>query len=185
MICEERLTIVRVCCCFPRYGDGPYYVEFDLELDDDVDEENMFVVEVPTLATLPHSVFAFLTFVNNGIYNGLEFLSTHSIIQLDSDEEHVAKLEYASSILSLAEGVSSGTCTPYSVGFVGSNGALKIIMTSDTSKHGNLACFGRIAQGRRTISRIQQAAKHGKSVTVSNVKTIEMTSRPNLGEGEL
>ncbi len=173
------------CRLVHSYGEGPYFVQFDLDIDDNEEGGNLFIVEVPTLDTLPNAVFTFLTLVNKNIYTGLEFLSMQSTIHLDSDERKVAELPYAGSALSLVESAASGICTPYSVGFVGANGALKIIMTSDVSKHGSLACFGRITQGRRTISQIQQAARRGNTVSVTDVKIIEMASRPSVSEGEL
>ena len=170
-----------------RYGESPYYVQFDLEIDGDegVDDTPSFVVEIETLDELPHSVFSFLTMVGSEVYKEAEFLATQSIIHLDSDEGKVASLGYVTSALTLVEGSSLGECAPYSVGFVGANGGLKIIMTSDTSKHGSLACFGRIAQGRQTVTRIQRAGREGKSVSVMGVQTVTMASRPTLGEGEL
>ena len=156
-----------------------------MEIDDDGQEESKFVVEIATRDVLPLSVSTFLTLVEHNIYNDLEFLSTQSIIQLDSDEDKVASLAHVASALGLVEAASAGPCTPYSVGFVGSYGALKIIMTNDTSKHGSLACFGRIAQGRQTLSQIQQATRRGKTVAITSVKTIELTSKPSYGEGEL
>ena len=169
----------------PRHGEGPYYIEFDLNFDDEGEEESKFVVEISSPDMVPLSVATFLTLVENDIYNDLEFLSTQSIIQLDSDEGKVASLATVASALSLVEAASAGPCTPYSVGFVGSNGALKIIMTNDVSKHGSLACFGKIAQGRQTLSRIQQATRRGKTVAITSVKTIELESKPSFGEGEL
>jgi len=171
--------------CREKHGEAPYYVEFDLDIDDEGQEERKFVVEVSTLDLLPLSVSTFLTLVENTIYNDLEFLSTQSIIQLDSDEGKVASLANVASALSLVETASAGPCTPYSVGFVGANGALKIIMTNDTTKHGTLACFGKIAQGRQTVSRIQQATRRGKTVAITSVKIIELESKPSFGEGEL
>ena len=170
-----------------RYGESPYYVRFDLEIDGEeaTDDNPSFIVEIETLDELPHSVFSFLTMVGSGVYKEAEFLATNSIIHLDSDEGKVASLGYATSALALVEGSALGACAPYSVGFVGANGGLKIIMTSDTSKHGSLACFGRIAQGRQTVTRIQRAGREGKSVSVMGVQTVTMASRPNLGEGEL
>jgi cyclophilin family peptidyl-prolyl cis-trans isomerase len=156
-----------------------------MEIDDDVQEESKFVVEIPTPDVLPVSVATFLTLVENNIYNDLEFLSTQSIIQLDSDEGKVASLAQVPSALSLVEAASAGPCTPYSIGFIGTHGALKIIMTNDPSKHGTLACFGKIAQGRQTVTRIQQATRRGKTVAITSVKTVELTSKPTVGEGEL
>lgn len=151
----------------------------------DGSETESFVVEVSALETVPHAVFSFLTLVDSGVYMGAEFLPTVSIIHLDSDEEAVAQLGYATLALSLVESVSEGSCAPYSVGFVGANGGLKIIMTNDASKHGSLACFGRIAQGRQTVSNLQRAGREGKTVAITKVTMVEMKSRPNMGEGEL
>lgn len=171
--------------CKEIHGEGPYYVEFDMEIEDEGQQDSKFVVEISSPDVLPLSVATFLTLVENNIYNDLEFLSTQSIIQLDSDEGKVARLANVASALSLVESASVGPCTPYSVGFIGANGALKIIMTNDTSKHGSLACFGKIAQGRQTVSRIQQATRRGKAVAINSVKTVELASKPSFGEGEL
>lgn len=151
------------------------------------DDPSSFVIEVPTLGQLPHSVFSFMTLVDHGVYKGAEFLSTQSIIHLDSDEESVGQLGYATSALSLAETSTetSLTCSPYSVGFVGANGGLKIIMTNDASKHGTLACFGRIAQGRQTVSRIQHAGREGKTMAIKDVTIVKLESQPTTKEGEL
>jgi hypothetical protein len=167
-----------------------------MKIDGDEDENNTlsFVVEIGALLDhqLPNSVFSFLTLAGNGIYDGAEFLPTQSIIHLDSDEQKVASLGYATSALSLVEGrvssasaLASSSCAPYSVGFVGANGGLKIIMTNDSSKHGSLACFGRIADRRQTVTHIQRAGREGKTVFITGVKTVKMASKPTVGEGEL
>jgi hypothetical protein len=154
----------------------------------DIDGEmhpGAFLVEISTLGSMPTSVFSFLTLVGNGIYQEAEFLSTQSIIHVDSDEEKVNSLGYAISGLKLAEDSSIGRCAPYSLGFVGANGGLKIIMTSDSSKHGTLACFGSITQGRQTMTLIQRAAKEGKTVSLLDARVVTMDSRPSVNEGEL
>jgi len=175
--------MVRVRSFF-RHGDAPYYVQFDVSMDGET-KASSFVVEVATLDQLPNSVFSFLTLVDHDVYMGAEFLSTQSIIHLDSDEDTVATLGYAASALSLVESSSEGRCAPYSVGFVGANGGLKLIMTNDASKHGSLACFGRIAQGRQTVSNIQRAGREGKTVAITGVTTVQLESTPNMREGEL
>lgn len=153
-----------------------------------VDDENdpaVLLVEVSTSESLPTAVFNFLTLVDSGVYQEAEFLSTQSILHLDSDEEKVNSLGYAISGLRLVEDSSLGICAPYSVGFVGANGGLKFIMTNDISKHGTLACFGRIAQGRQTLTLIQRAAKDGKAIAVTGVRIVGMGSPPSVKEGEL
>ena len=143
------------------------------------------MVEVTTLESTPTSVFNFLTLVDDGIYEGAEFLSTHSIIHLDSDEDRVKGIAYAISGLRLVENSSLGACAPYSFGFVGSNGGLKFIMTNDVSKHGTLACFGSIIQGRQVMSLIQRAAQEGRATAVSSARIVTTDSPPSVTEGEL
>ena len=146
-----------------------------------VEDNSSFVVEVAALDTLPNSVFAFLTLVDHAVYDGAEFFLTQSVMHLDSDESKVSSVGYGNSALAVVEDTAAAPCAPYSVGFVGPSGGLKIIMTSDASKHGSLACFGRIAQGRQTMSQIQVATREGKAVSISNVKYVE----PIQMEGEL
>lgn len=172
---------------FCSYGGTPYNIQFQIAIegDDNNDGGATFTVEVSALESLPHSVYTFLSLVDHGVYNDAGFLSTQSIIHVDSDENEIAKMGYAANALSLVESSTLGPCTPYSVGFVGATGGLKIIMTNDVSKHGSLACFGKITQGRQTVSRIQRAAKEGKSVVISNTKQIQVEGRPPMSEGEL
>lgn len=155
-----------------------------IEIEGEPDGAN-FLVEVSTLELLPTSVFVFMTLVDSGAYTGAEFLSTQSIIHVGSDEEKVRGIGYAHSGLRLIENSELGGCGPYSIGFVGAKGGLKIIMTSDTSRHGSLACFGRIVQGRQIITQIQRASKEGKSVAISDVHIAKIDSPPTFQEGEL
>lgn len=177
---EESLAHMCSFVLWISHGAGPYYVEYFVAVEGQEDNSS-FVVEVATLETLPNSVFAFLTLVDHAVYDGAEFFLTQSVMHLDSDETRVSAVGYGASALAVVEDTAAGPCAPYSVGFVGSTGGLKIIMTSDASKHGSLACFGRIAQGRQTMSQIQKATREGKAVSISSVKFIE----PTQTEGEL
>lgn len=168
------------------HGEGPYFVEFTVGIEGQ-EKSPTFVVEVSTLDTLPNSVFAFLTMVDNGIYSESDFFLTQSVIHLNSNEEKLPSIGYGASALSLVEDVTAGPCAPYSLGFVGSTGGLKILMTSDTSKHGSLACFGRIAQGRQTVSQIQQATREGKELSIDSVKfgPLRFAGKPGASKPEL
>eukprot|EP00934_Nitzschia_sp_Nitz4_P005221 Nitzschia sp. Nitz4//scaffold36_size144017//6019//7186//NITZ4_003064-RA/size144017-processed-gene-0.64-mRNA-1//-1//CDS//3329549390//5211//frame0 len=162
------------------YGTGPYYMEFQVQFDSE--EQTSFIVEVDTLESLPHSVFSFLTLADLGVYEQAEFLPTQSILHIDSNEGIIQP--FAMSALQLVE-KEGHACSPYSVGFVGATGGLKIVMTNNVEKQGTLACFGKVAQGRQAISRIQRAGKEGKQVMVRLAKLVNLEERPTLREGEL
>jgi hypothetical protein len=168
-----------------RYGDGPYYVQFTLMFEGQADTAQ-FMVEVSTRNSLPHSVFSFLTMVDFLVYDGIDFLSTKSVIHIGSNAEQLQAFGFTGNqALSLVEDSSEAPCGAYSVGFVGMGPQLKIIMTSDSSKHGSRACFGKVvAQGRQTLSRVQAAVRTGTNVEIMHVRQVDVQGN-NKSDGEL
>lgn len=59
-----------------KFGDPPYYVEFELEVDDENVKGGKITVEMAPIEELPYSVYFFLTQVSAGVWNSCRSTAT-------------------------------------------------------------------------------------------------------------
>ena len=172
---------------YRRYGKGPFYVQFFVRFPGYTDKES-FVVELPSLWELPHSVSTFLELVHSKLYDGTAFLAntggSKGILKIGGNpvEKESARLErrykqlgYEDSALYFTEtSPANYPCTnKYSVGFVGRGPGLEIYLSSASGDNGDASektCFGRVVRGMKILNRLDSiTSKSNQAVDIVEV----------------
>ena len=154
-------------------------------------EPDSFIVELPSLKELPHSVFTFLELVESSLYEGTSFLwNTDKVLRISGSEnrdgvrlaQRYKDLGFGDSALVFAETSSAHRCRRHSMGFVARGPGLEIFLSEDSAADMDRACFGRVVRGVKTISRIEVAMGKGQAVDVVAVRHLHLDENENHEE---
>ena len=174
-----------------RYGSGPFYIQFFVKFPGyayKASDKDSFVVELPSLWELPHSVHTFLELVESKLYDGSTIASSsnNSILSIGGNTNASTKLErqfkkygyHDDSVLYFEESSMTYPClTKHSIGFTDHGPGLDIYM-ADNAVSGNEAktCLGRVVRGMKTLGRIETVTKTagGQTVDIMEVKYLKL-----------
>lgn len=147
----------------------PYVVEFALQ--DASHDLTLLQVEFTTLSHMPHTVWTFLSLVDQGLYDGttLQFNADRAITggephsapkQVHSSlQRQYATAGYGSEPLLFEELSPAAPCLELTFGFVGRGPTLLFTMEG-YKDGGRFACPGRISSGKEFLQHIQQTNHH-------------------------
>lgn len=167
-----------------RFRGGPYYVQFTISIEGHYDKST-FVVEVPSRSQLPHSVFTFLSLIDEKLYDGfaVSFQSNHLSFELGIQSEFGSILSnkykalgFHESALSFMETSSMFRCVKNSMGFAEFGPTLKVTTASNNKVDSidDSVCFGRVVRGIKTLALMQLELERGSSVHVVEAKYLEL-----------
>lgn len=172
--------------CAHWLGAPPYVVEFTLQ--DALQERTSFHVEFTDLSDMPHTIWTFLSLVNEGLYDGttLHYLNTDRGPAVTGGEPHsgpkhvhsflqrkYATAGYGSEPLLFEELSPAAPCWESTFGFVGRGPSLLFPLESYRDG-GRFGCPGSITSGRDILQQIQQT---GQSVTIQSVRIVNKLSK--------
>ena len=167
--------------CKMEYGNGPFQVEFRLEFPATMgpeEEPNKFLVELASLAEMPHTIFTFLDLIDLQLFDDTAFVSANALqieggAPIHAPTEHTVKLYeryakfgYGRTPLAFNEQSDQFPVQKFALGFAGApiGGPGLVIHMSDhrddTDTDGlNKAVFGKVVRGFDTLARVQAAPK--------------------------
>lgn len=172
--------------CLQWLGEPPYVVEFALQ--DSLHKRASFQVEFTDLSDMPHTIWTFLTLVDEGLYDGttLHYLNTDRGLTVIGGEPHsgpthvhsslqrrYATAGYGSEPLLFEELSPIAPCRESAFGLVGRGPTLLFPMEGYVDG-GRFACPGDVTNGMEVIQQIQRA---GQPVTIHSVRILNNSRR--------
>eukprot|EP00980_Cylindrotheca_fusiformis_P028074 scaffold22577_cov122-Cylindrotheca_fusiformis.AAC.53 len=170
--------------CKEKYKNGPYYVHFSISIEGHRNQ-SAFVVEIPSRLQLPHSVFTFLSLIDDKLYDGfsVSFRSNNLVFELDPKSEAGSMLinnykarGFPEAALSFIEASSMFRCKKNSIGFIGHGPSLRVI-TAPADNGDNIydnVCFGKVVRGTTTLSFLREEVERGSSIRVDEANYLKL-----------
>jgi hypothetical protein len=166
--------------CLTTHGEGPYRVEFTLDMPGI--EDATFQVEFGDLRDMPHTIWTFLSLVDVGLYDGTTLgaiddevtggdpLSGTKKIQSLLTRQY-AEHGHGSDPLMFEENSPRAPCSQFTFGILGKGPQISIPMIGDSpvGKFISRSCPGTIVHGKDTLKRLEQLQKRA---TIQRVRII-------------
>jgi hypothetical protein len=185
--------------CILKYGEGPYTIQFTLELPSLPEEspsstdQNQSVstikVEFRLIPELAYTIYTIINLAELGLYTGTTLRnandSTSSVVggrPKDAAAKNVearlqrryAETGHGAEPFILEELSPRAPCLEYTFGIVG-KGPGFVIPLVPQHQDGSLSCPGRVIQGKETLDRLSSLAK-GDRVTIVSVDFLTTSS---------
>jgi hypothetical protein len=168
--------------CLTTHGEGPYRVEFTLDMPDN--EDATFQVEFGDLRDMPHTIWTFLSLVDVGLYDGTTLgviddevtgadpLSGTKKIQSLLTRQY-AEQGHGVNPLLFEENSPRAPCSQFMFGILGKGPQISIPMIGESpiGKFISRSCPGTIIHGKDTLNRLKQLQKRA---TIQRVRIIRM-----------
>ena len=183
---------------FIRYGKGPYFVEFEVEIEG---ARMYFTVETAPNELMPHSVFIFMQMVKDRIWDETVFIHNwkHIVQAAPISPDGHSKKDISTYELSFPEYSEEYNHEKYTLGFAGRPGGPEFyinLLDNDDShgpgKQGHSSvlndadpCFAKIIMGTDTFVRLQQHSDNALSRKEPNLTTIRSVRRLTPSSAEI
>mmetsp|Transcript_14624 Transcript_14624/g.40354 ORF Transcript_14624/g.40354 Transcript_14624/m.40354 type:complete len:177 (-) Transcript_14624:617-1147(-) len=150
--------------CEARYGSDPYALEFSMRFPSG--EHRNMMVQIANMDALPHSAWAFMESVEDGLYNNGSFVASNGNVL----EIAVSDPSNAAAALFFAETSKQAPCRRGSINFRENGPALQLHLRDSSDED---SCFGKVVSGLELAEDIEAwLSNEGRHVDLMEVRRL-------------